>query len=257
MAARRKGLRIASEETATPSRVAALSALVIGTLDAMGIDSDGPDYTLVVRNRSLVAELRAQLAGAEVNAERILAVARNPEAALEKDPEAAEIALALADVDLSAFPGGIKIGRIGVRAVATIDKHRIKVLRAIAEKPRPDTLTGSTEIVSKVVRLGSASDGGPRRARVLVEGRWQDIGIHKSCDQASLVRAYEAQEWCQMTVDGRWRRIDGRLELNARRSEILRAEAVSFATGSQFLEGLRKAAPSLLDVDPTDVSSDS
>jgi hypothetical protein len=92
---------------------------------------------------------------------------------------------------------------------------------------------------------------------MLFRGRALELPLAGGVPAAPFYHLAEVEGWARVSVRAQWRKLgEGHLELDERRSEVMGAQEWTPTKGSQFLQDLRKGAPSLLKVEPEDILDD-
>jgi len=250
-------LELWSPDPATPARVAETARFVEETLRAA--DTDPESVTFVVSNLDMRAQVRPQSDPARAGLRRVIAVFENPKRAIEKHVSARPIAMALASIDVKAFPSGLEAKKPRSRnRLALIDSDFVRMMKALAsEDPPPASIVrGTTRIQTRIYRVGRLNeDDTATRARMSVKGKIIDLALAPNVDPARFFEAAKSGAWTRVVLDAVWTKYSDGLEMDHGKTRVRSIEPWSPVSGKEFL-AIAKHVPSMAemaDADGTDI----
>jgi hypothetical protein len=182
--------KLVLDAAATPARVAAVADLIGSLMQAGGEGVADDDVTLEIRNYELKAEVRQRTDEAVRAAKAVTGFLRDPVGAARKNPRARELTHALGAVErLRPHKLTLHVPR---RRDVLIDDTLLSAARGAVESPQR-RYTGTDQIYSPVLRVGSREAGEPMRARVVAYGQPVDLLFDASCadDLFKLLRTQQ------------------------------------------------------------------
>lgn len=237
-------LKLSCSDPATPERVAEAARLMMEAIQQAGADQ--AQFTFVVNNLEMNAEVRPQTTEARKALGLVSAVLDNPTRALEKNPASRGIAMALSKLAATAFPTGLTVQKASARKpITTLDEVIAKQLYALATA-MPEAaymVRGTSGGYSKVYRFGRKNDNDKQdRVRIDFEGRTVDMPVAEGMSRRPLLDALDSSGWIEFEINAVWQRTPGE-DLVLRESHCVMTHAEPFepVSGTEFLERGRQA----------------
>jgi hypothetical protein len=172
-------LKIELAAPASPANVQEVARLCVEMLAAMvpPVDPTSGSVTLVVSNEDLRAELRARDGTGTRAVRRITGVVKSP-ARQRASGEGANVI----DVLSHRVGGLIRTGatfKVGNDVIATCDDvFAAKLAKAEARTDAPhDVVSGTTSVISPVLRMGRNTEDGTLSARLRFDDGWHDVEV--------------------------------------------------------------------------------
>jgi hypothetical protein len=253
-------IELLSPDPATPARVARTASLVLDALIAAAGEAAANNATLVVSNFKMSVEVRPQQPDAKSAVDTIAAVLKNAHRAVERIPEARDVARALSNIAVDEiFPQGLYAKHPRSREpFAHIDGDFVRMAKALAaSEPAPiRLLKGDTEVHTKIFRIGRINDSEPLKVRLTVDGKTADLQVETATDLEPFLRAIVDGSWAVVELAATWVRHAEDLEMDFGKTKVIGIRPWNPVSGKEFLTKARESLPSLLEADTALITSD-
>ncbi len=235
-------------DAATPERVEAAAWMIREMLSAVCPSLADDSVTMVVSNLSMSVGVRGRTPEAKQVVQRLRSFVRAPGGYLARHPEHGAMADAILAFEERAKLSSpmVVTNEHGGRTLATLDAGYLETLRGIqqADQAGAGISRGTTTIYSKVLRVGRTAEGRQLQARLILDGRPEEIRVDG--DAAVFFDLAKSGSMARVTIRAAWRRMaDGKLWLVANQSVALDAAVVTLSNGKAVLAKLLAASNGL------------
>lgn len=247
-------LQIRGEANASPALVEASVRMLSELLQATGEDANSPDFTIVVNNRVMSAQLRAWTDDSSEKLGRIQGVVENLYSADEDTDFKEAVATAIVKwakklrLDSHAFTMNRKRSEwqanLDQALLGTMDKFTSELRETEVARKSTVRVIESTVHGMEIMRAGKSRDGEWIAAKIRVDGKARKIRI--SHDKVSFIAdAISSQSLVKMVVEAPLLRArDGSTDLDWDRARAVSIRTFRAVTGAEFV----KATESIPDI---------
>ncbi|HMU41492.1 MAG TPA: hypothetical protein PKE31_20965 [Pseudomonadota bacterium] len=235
---------------ATPERVAQAARMVANVFNAAGTPEDDhdPNITLEIYNKDLRALVHPRSPEGRRATKLFVQFLQNPMRLARTKPATRRFAAVLAD-SADTFAGEkVSIVRPRVREpLAVFDDEFARSMRSLAKVAPTIELRGSDEIISRIFRVGCTDEGRHIKARIVLDGRPQDVLLPEDLPENVRADFYEyakTRALARIQLEVAWARDEhGLLSPFAPRCRVTGIEPCEETTGAQLLDEVAAAGP--------------